>query len=839
MIFQHLHIDGFGIWRDLTLDDIDPGLNVFVAPNEGGKTTLMTFVRSVLYGFRRRNHPERYEPLRGGKHGGFLEVLANGGSYRLARTDDGSSAGALQISDGNGEPLPEDTLARLLSGTTRELYENVFAFGLTELQKLETLGTDEIAAHIYSAGMAATGIDPIGFRRDVEDARRRLFLPKGKKQAISELMTRVQLLQREIEELQQLPEEHATLLKEAESLRARLHELDGELERRQSELDADRRARSAWGDYEELLGAESALEALGVPLERADAAEATDLLSERERAVIREAGRIRSLLAGAPRLRELRAAVVKHRSDADTAESALESHLQDLGKNWSVDRILATRTGLEQREGARGYAEKIRDHEAEIDSIAARASEAHDAYEVVVGRRDPVSREAVMATWGIAAALAFLSAILVPLSAKLLVTSAVGATGAVAGIVMLWLRYRGIQQLGDERLASADRETTLWAQHEVAEKEVREHQTEWRNWLEQEGLEPELTLDGALDLLDRVREAQEVARKREAAAAAAEKAVGELSVACGRVNALLQELGGETEPLGDRLLEAVEPLLGQLETLQAELDSVEDQHLRLRQEMQQYVQARAAVRAGSGEEGPVALRARLEQLDPDQIQRMVEDAEAAVGAVRAQRDGVNEQLGSVAERMSHVESDGELGRLLMEREQARAELVALVRTWAGHTATGSLFDKAKGVYEEQRQPIVLRLASDYFNAMTGGRYARVLAPLGEARCEIEESKSGSRKGPEALSRGTAEQLYLSMRLALASVYAEQAVALPLVADDILVNFDDARAKATAALLGTYAVEGSQVLAFTCHSYLAEVFREQAPEARIVELPKPA
>jgi uncharacterized protein YhaN len=122
--------------------------------------------------------------------------------------------------------------------------------------------------------------------------------------------------------------------------------------------------------------------------------------------------------------------------------------------------------------------------------------------------------------------------------------------------------------------------------------------------------------------------------------------------------------------------------------------------------------------------------------------------------------------------------------------------------------------------------------------MTRDAYVRVLAPLGEHDLQVEEPKSGERKGPEALSRGTKEQLYLAMRLALATVYADQLVALPLVADDILVNFDDERAAATAALLGDYAAKGTQVLAFTCHRRLAEVFATQAPGARVIELPKP-
>jgi uncharacterized protein YhaN len=77
-----------------------------------------------------------------------------------------------------------------------------------------------------------------------------------------------------------------------------------------------------------------------------------------------------------------------------------------------------------------------------------------------------------------------------------------------------------------------------------------------------------------------------------------------------------------------------------------------------------------------------------------------------------------------------------------------------------------------------------------------------------------------------------------MRLALAAVYAKQAVALPLVADDILVNFDDKRAESTAALLGDFAKQGHQVLAFTCHSHLADVFSSKVPGANLIKLPTP-
>ena len=69
MKINGLEIDGYGIWTGLKLEGLCDGLNVLYGPNEAGKTTLLQFIRSVLYGFspaRRRYFP----PLRGGRPGG-------------------------------------------------------------------------------------------------------------------------------------------------------------------------------------------------------------------------------------------------------------------------------------------------------------------------------------------------------------------------------------------------------------------------------------------------------------------------------------------------------------------------------------------------------------------------------------------------------------------------------------------------------------------------------------------------------------------------------------------------------------------------------------------------
>ena len=85
---------------------------------------------------------------------------------------------------------------------------------------------------------------------------------------------------------------------------------------------------------------------------------------------------------------------------------------------------------------------------------------------------------------------------------------------------------------------------------------------------------------------------------------------------------------------------------------------------------------------------------------------------------------------------------------------------------------------------------------------------------------------------EALSRGAREQLYLAFRIALVEDLGERKAALPLVLDDILVNFDPARAEAALDLLARLA-DTHQVLALTCHERVRDAFAQRG--AGVLEL----
>jgi len=75
-----------------------------------------------------------------------------------------------------------------------------------------------------------------------------------------------------------------------------------------------------------------------------------------------------------------------------------------------------------------------------------------------------------------------------------------------------------------------------------------------------------------------------------------------------------------------------------------------------------------------------------------------------------------------------------------------------------------------------------------------------------------------------MSDGTCDQLYLALRLAAIEQFTRRAEPLPLLVDDILIRFDDERARETLAVLGELSQQ-HQVIFFTHHQRLGQLADE--------------
>jgi uncharacterized protein YhaN len=195
-----------------------------------------------------------------------------------------------------------------------------------------------------------------------------------------------------------------------------------------------------------------------------------------------------------------------------------------------------------------------------------------------------------------------------------------------------------------------------------------------------------------------------------------------------------------------------------------------------------------------------------------------------------------EHRGRLAHEQALLAEDRRLAHKQLELSAIDERLSEVVARWQTLALAEQLIESVKQQYERDRQPEVLQEASRYLERMTEGRYRRVWTPLGENALRVDDDQQRSLP-IELLSTGAREQLFLALRLALITRYARDGKALPLVLDDVLVNFDARRARAAAATILEFASSGHQLLLFTCHEHIAEMFH--ALECDVRQLPSNA
>ncbi|MFQ9741588.1 MAG: ATP-binding protein, partial [Slackia sp.] len=135
-------------------------------------------------------------------------------------------------------------------------------------------------------------------------------------------------------------------------------------------------------------------------------------------------------------------------------------------------------------------------------------------------------------------------------------------------------------------------------------------------------------------------------------------------------------------------------------------------------------------------------------------------------------------------------------------------------------------------WKSESVPEVYARASHLLSLMTGGTWVEIRMK-DDGRLVAVDVSRGERE-PRFLSMGTCQQLYLALRIALLECVEGVGNAVPVLADDILVNFDDERRKGAVRALSELA-EKRQVILFTCHKEIVEAVRQYADGHTMVAL----
>lgn len=320
MNIHAIHIYGYGKFANQTFRLSPSNLHLIYGLNEAGKTTLMSFIESVLFGFPKT---KRYEPKTGVIYGGMLEIgHPDLGQIRIERTAGKPERVAVYLEDGSTKP--EGFLNELLSGVDRQLYKAIYSFDVFGLQEIHKFNRDKIGRFLLFSSLF--GSDAISkMDAGLVKKQEELFKPNGRKPELNQELDRLKRLSEDLKKAKAQEGDYHRLLDEKKGAEASIKE-SGQLLK----------------DLEHLVSQiEQAIEILPAAAEKRQLEEQLASFGGSEESRFPEGG-----------LFEL---------------EKLESHLHP--KAAQLKALEEKKRGLEQRAAAFATAEDFIEHEAEAEEL--------------------------------------------------------------------------------------------------------------------------------------------------------------------------------------------------------------------------------------------------------------------------------------------------------------------------------------------------------------------------------------------------------------------------------------------------------------------------------------
>jgi uncharacterized protein YhaN len=229
------------------------------------------------------------------------------------------------------------------------------------------------------------------------------------------------------------------------------------------------------------------------------------------------------------------------------------------------------------------------------------------------------------------------------------------------------------------------------------------------------------------------------------------------------------------------------------------------------------------------------LAAQAAELGPDRIRARLEDIEDELEALENERSSLDNHIVRTEIGLESLRRDDLAAQAASETEQHLSRIKTLAHGYVRKRLAAELLRREIRRYRDANQGPIVGRASELFARLTLGRYPRLSVGYDERDEPVLQCIDAGGRGVkvEALSDGARDQLYLALRLASLERFAEHNPPMPLVLDDVLIHFDDERARAALAVLGELCAT-TQVLFFTHHKRLIELAREAIGKAGLCE-----
>ena len=234
MKITDLQLEQYGIYHGASWQPSGSALNVVMGENESGKTTMLRFIRDMLFGYGRGKWQ--------GRKGNMGFCRSDGQTYRVFREEK-----ERWFENENHEKLDEELPALWWHGLNRSMYEKIFAVGLEDLQGASFLANDSVRSRFF---MLQGGDKLSNVKKEIQDNKEKLFVvsPQSKRK-INQLMADLDAVNQELDGLSHQEKDFAELQKKQEFLKKQVAELKAELAQDQTKDKVLEKRLGAWEYY--------------------------------------------------------------------------------------------------------------------------------------------------------------------------------------------------------------------------------------------------------------------------------------------------------------------------------------------------------------------------------------------------------------------------------------------------------------------------------------------------------------------------------------------------------------------------------------------------------------
>ena len=887
MLLKSIHIDGFGIFNDKHVTGLKKGVNIIYGPNEFGKTTLLEFIRRILFGFPGKRAPNQYPAINGGQYGGrLLCELKSGEEIEISRTE-GTHGGPLNLLIGSDEKSGKDCLNPYLGSISETFYKNVYAFSLSELEEVESLKAEEISNRIYGAGLELGGKSLTEIKKTFRGVRDTLFKKSGSANELAKSLSSIKEQENQIRELQKG-------LSEYESLKSKKEEIESEVteaKRVIKELNEKKyyleNLEKLFPAYIRMKQAKANLDDLGDVDEIAEDAVETSLELQREIdglqiSLDEKQGDLDSLielhdsvqfneniLSLESKVLELQTSE-KSYSDArqDTEkvsierarlESEINTEISKLGPDWDQSKVKDFSVTTSQDDSIRTAREKLEKAERDFNNAEIKLEQHRDGVLQGFGAKTYSSKlfknaHLVIVALGVVGTVyGFYVA-----NWPLLILS--GITALIGGVIAFNLKTDG----GLDKVDSGERR--LNDNLEANKDSLSAVRGEWGKELAELGLE-NLSPNGFEKIIPNI---ESIKTKIDSKSSLDER-LERMKATIDRVESTYADVLKETDSskFGKNIETNITLIINQfddakegkrekenLEGRQTEVNSkIKTNIIQLKKkvnELKKYIEKTGAVdlddlkKKNELYSNKVEYETSVEE-DKNAIQSIVgldkkyEDfllrvEASSLESIKVEIDENNQELEDLTARKEQLNIEiGGVNTLL----ESLANDEALIKIQTDLEIQKTLLrEKSR---EWAKAQIALKVFNKAIAKYESTRQPDVINMAQSVFSDITDSKypelkmlaenqeliildqNKKSKKVAELSRGSMEELYFSMRLGLIDVYEKRAEPMPFVMDDTFVNFDDSRRDKAINALQEFA-KNRQVIVLTCHAHVNEMFK---------------